>query len=244
MFRWKVPGFPLPNASSPVSGHHWKQSGSILFTLSLQVFILLHIGKIPLSILFSRLNSSQPFPIREMVQSLNCCSVLSLDFLHCVHVCLVPGSPVLSWASPGLSRGDHLPLPAGSIPPNTAQDTFSLLCHREALLIYVIAFFSGANGLWAEGRWYQPGLTVREPAKTLLSRADRSLLWMWQRVHWANWWIYLSRSSLVMSTHLSCPKTIWCVTAAKASSRSSHHWARWCAAPVVGSGWTPTKAWG
>lgn len=61
MFRWKVPGFPLLTASSSVSGHHWKRSGSILFTLSLQVFIWLHTGKILLSIL-STLNRLSDFP--------------------------------------------------------------------------------------------------------------------------------------------------------------------------------------
>ena len=45
----------VPGASGPVTGHHWKEPGSILFAPFLQVFI--SIEKTPLSLLFSRLNS-------------------------------------------------------------------------------------------------------------------------------------------------------------------------------------------
>ena len=43
----------VPTVSSFVSGHHWKEPGSLFFTPSVQVFIC--INKISLSLLFSRL---------------------------------------------------------------------------------------------------------------------------------------------------------------------------------------------
>lgn len=45
----------LPFASCPVTGHHWKHPDSIFLAPSLQVFLC--IGKFPLSLHFSRLNS-------------------------------------------------------------------------------------------------------------------------------------------------------------------------------------------
>ncbi|KAK4829959.1 hypothetical protein QYF61_008090 [Mycteria americana] len=45
----------VPIASCPLTGHYWKEPGSVLFKSSLQVFI--HMHKIPLSLLFCMLNS-------------------------------------------------------------------------------------------------------------------------------------------------------------------------------------------
>ena len=49
MFRF------VPTASGLVTGHHWKEPGSVFFAPSLQVFI--YVDMIPLSLLFSRLKS-------------------------------------------------------------------------------------------------------------------------------------------------------------------------------------------
>ena len=51
----------VPIASGLVTGHHWKEPGSVLFAPSFQVSI--YIDEIPLSLLFSRLNSPHSFSL-------------------------------------------------------------------------------------------------------------------------------------------------------------------------------------
>lgn len=58
MFRHSVSVFHLvPMASCLGTGHHWKETGSILFAPSLQIFMDTDIDEIPLSLLSSMLNS-------------------------------------------------------------------------------------------------------------------------------------------------------------------------------------------
>lgn len=90
------------HCSGTFSGHHWREPGSVLFAALFQVFI--DIGKIPHSLLFSRLFSklSQPFFIGEMksfpvpFQSLYHLCGSSLESLQYVHVSLVQRSPELN----------------------------------------------------------------------------------------------------------------------------------------------------
>lgn len=76
-------------ASCPPSGSHWKDPGSVLFALSLQVFI--DFGEILLG-LFSRLNCpqlSQPLLILGVLQSFDHLGGPSLDCLQNVHVSFI-----------------------------------------------------------------------------------------------------------------------------------------------------------
>ena len=85
----------VPAASGPVTGHHWKEPGSVLFAPSLQVFM--YIDKISLSRLFSELNSPRslgPFSC-EMPQSLQHLYGPLSDSLQYVHVSLTLESPEL-----------------------------------------------------------------------------------------------------------------------------------------------------
>ena len=95
--QMEAPLFQLVSiVSCHVTGHHYKEPGSVLFALSLQVFV--YIGKIPLepSLLQGEKSQlSQPFLIREVLQSFNHLSGPSLSSLHYVHTCLVVGSPEL-----------------------------------------------------------------------------------------------------------------------------------------------------
>jgi len=85
----------VPIASHPTTGNHWKKPGSIFLGPSFQVFV--QMDEIPLSLLFSRLNSplSQSFS-QERSSSLLIFMVPSLDGLQHVHVSLVLGSPALA----------------------------------------------------------------------------------------------------------------------------------------------------
>ena len=120
-------------ASGPVTGHHWIEPGSVLSALSLQVFI--YTDKMPLSLLVFRLRS----PIGEMLQTLNDINGPSLDSFQ-YDISLVLGSPGLDsilwvWPHQPWAEGrNHLPQPVHSIPPNSAQDTISLLCNKGTLL--------------------------------------------------------------------------------------------------------------
>ena len=72
----------MPVASGPVTGHHWKEPGSVLFASSLQVFI--HIDEIPPEpSLFQTDQShlSQPFVTWGVFHSLHQFCRLSLEFL-------------------------------------------------------------------------------------------------------------------------------------------------------------------
>ena len=126
----------LPIASGPVTGHHWKEPGSILFAPSLEIFI--YIGKIPLCLLFSRLKQSQlsqSFLMWELLQSFHHLGGPSQDSPQCVQASLVLGSPALDtviqvWPHQCWREGkDHLPWSGGSSLFNAAQD---------------FAFFAGA----------------------------------------------------------------------------------------------------
>lgn len=70
----------VPLASCPVTGHNWKEPNSILFAPSFQVFI--HNDKIPLDLLFFRMN--QPFPVSPSSLDLSsqerCCSPLIISW--------------------------------------------------------------------------------------------------------------------------------------------------------------------
>ena len=106
----------VPTASRPVTGHHWEEPGSIFFTPSHQVFI--HIDKIPLSLLFSRLSCPSSLSLSSCER---CSSALIFVALH--WTCSGKSMSLLYWGaqhwtqhtscvSPVLSRG------AGS-PPST-----------------------------------------------------------------------------------------------------------------------------
>jgi len=99
----------VPIVSGPITGHHWKKPGPILFAPLFQMFI--DIKKITLSLLFS---GSQSFLKGQMLQSLNEFSGSLLDSFQYVHVSAVLGSPELYIAtpyvaSPVLSRGEGSP---------------------------------------------------------------------------------------------------------------------------------------
>ena len=85
----------VPIASGPVTGHQWKEPGSILFAPSLQEFM--YTNKVPLNLLFSRLNSRSSLSLSspKMLQSLHHLGGPLLDSLQYVHVSLVLGSPAL-----------------------------------------------------------------------------------------------------------------------------------------------------
>jgi len=59
----------VPTASCPVTGNHWKALGSLLFALSLQVFI--DTDKIPPSLLFSKLTSPALSVCHRITESQN-----------------------------------------------------------------------------------------------------------------------------------------------------------------------------
>ena len=65
----------MPTASCPFTGHHREEPGSIVFAPSLQVFV--HTEKIPLSLLFSRLNC----PSCPSLSSHDRCSNPFMNFL-------------------------------------------------------------------------------------------------------------------------------------------------------------------
>jgi len=85
-------------ASGPVTGHHLEEPGSVLFAPSLQVCI--HVDKIPLSLLLSKLNSPSSLSFSSQARCSNSLtfSYPSLDSpVHLsLHVCLVLGSTALT----------------------------------------------------------------------------------------------------------------------------------------------------
>jgi len=84
----------VPIAFGPVTGHHWKAPGSILFAPSLQVFQ--HFDKIPLSLLFSRQNSLSSLSLSSQETcSTACITLVALCSLQRVHGSLVLGSLAL-----------------------------------------------------------------------------------------------------------------------------------------------------
>lgn len=90
VFGENLPEFWLvPVASSPVSGHHWNEPGSISFVPSLQVFI--DMGEILLGLLFSGLSS------------LRCLSLFSWETCFSLLIILT----ALHWT---LSSGESLSL--------------------------------------------------------------------------------------------------------------------------------------
>jgi len=83
-------------ASGSVTGHHWKEPGSVCFTPSLQVFI--YIDKIPTEpslLQAEQFQLSQPFLIGEMLQTLIHLCDPSLDSHQYINASLVLGSPEL-----------------------------------------------------------------------------------------------------------------------------------------------------
>jgi len=57
LFSWNFPLLQLvPIAPCPVTGHHWKESGPVLLTPTLEIFI-----RSPRSLLFFRLNIASIF---------------------------------------------------------------------------------------------------------------------------------------------------------------------------------------
>jgi len=98
--------------SCPVAEHQWKQSGSIFFAPSLQAFI--YMSMIPLSLLFSRLNSpSQSFLVREMIRSPHALCGPLLDSLVCPSLSCMwesrTGHRTPGMTSSVLSRGEGSP---------------------------------------------------------------------------------------------------------------------------------------
>lgn len=108
--------------SCPGTGCHWKEPGSFLFALS-----LIFIGKIPLSLPFSRLNSpSWPFLLGEVLWSLQHLCGPSLSSLQDCHASLVLGWPeqdTVFQVWPHYCWGkwkDHFPWHAGNTSRNAA----------------------------------------------------------------------------------------------------------------------------
>ena len=123
----------VPTVSCPVTGHYWKDPGSILFLPFFQIFI--YIDKIPVEPSFLQAKQSQLFQlflIREMLESLNYLCGPLLDSLYRMNVSLVLGSPELDtilrvwphqcWAE----WKDCLSQSASYTTPNAAQDTICL----------------------------------------------------------------------------------------------------------------------
>lgn len=84
----------VPITSGPVTGHHWKEPGSLLIVPSFQLFI--HIDKVLLEppLLQAELfQLAQPFFVGEMLQSLHDPCGPSLHSLQCVHVSFQLESP-------------------------------------------------------------------------------------------------------------------------------------------------------
>lgn len=109
LFRW---GFLFPIALCPVTGHHWQESGRVLLTPTLQIF--LHIDKIPFqsSLPAKQTQLPQSFPW-EMLQSPHHFHSTPLDLPQQFLVFLELGSPELDttlqmW--PHQSRGEGLHL--------------------------------------------------------------------------------------------------------------------------------------
>lgn len=102
--------------SSPITSHHWEESGSIFFTILLQLSIF--VDKMPLSVLFSRLNSSLSFSsCSKCSKPLNI--IVDLQW-PCTSMCLLSWR-AHQWAEysrsvpPELSRGKgHPSQPAGN----------------------------------------------------------------------------------------------------------------------------------
>jgi len=92
----------VPIASCPVTGHCWKEPGSVLCAPSLQLFV--YVDEVRLRLLISR--CSNPF-------------VILVDFLQSVPISLVLGEPSTGLSTPGvaslvLNRGEGSPpRPAG-----------------------------------------------------------------------------------------------------------------------------------
>jgi len=106
----------VPVASGPVTRHHWKEPGPVVFAPSLQLF--LDIGEIPpepslLQVKQSQI--SQSFLIGMMFSFLHHLCDILLDSFQQIHVSLVLGSPELdralqAWPYQHWIKGkDHLP---------------------------------------------------------------------------------------------------------------------------------------
>jgi len=95
--QWEPPVFVfVPTASGPVTGHHWKEPGSVLFTSSVQVFA--YIEKIPPepSLLPAEQSQlSQAFIMGRMLQTPHCFRGPLLDSLQYVHVFISMDNPEL-----------------------------------------------------------------------------------------------------------------------------------------------------
>ena len=132
----------MPIAFFPVIGHHWEQAGSLFFIPFHQVFI--HIDKILLSLLFSRIKSS----ISLSLSSYKRCSSPLINYWP--FTALAPVCPCLTSARDPRTRHStpdvslqcwvegkvHSPWPAGNTPPNASQDAVGLLCFKGALLAH------------------------------------------------------------------------------------------------------------
>ena len=121
--------------------HHWKVAGSVFSAPSLQEFI--YIDEIPLSLLFSRLNSpsSLSLPSHEMLKSLNhLCGPLLDSLCPCLSCTgeLITGPSTPAVAPKVLNKGvGNVPWPAGNTSANEAQAVVGLLCSEGTLPAYV-----------------------------------------------------------------------------------------------------------
>jgi len=73
----------MPIAPCPVAGHHWKESGPILLTPTLQIFIRIYkVPSQPSLLQAEQAQLPQPFLIAEMLQSPHCTLSPLLDSLQ------------------------------------------------------------------------------------------------------------------------------------------------------------------
>jgi len=93
----------LPIGTGPVIGHHWKESGSIVFAPSLQTFIYVdNSPSKPCLLEAEQSQLSQHFLVVEMFQSLNSCHGPSLDSLQFICLSCI-GEPRTGHSTPGVT---------------------------------------------------------------------------------------------------------------------------------------------
>lgn len=105
----------VPIASYSGPGHHWKGPGSVTFALSLQVFT--DIDEIPLTLLFSKMNSpsSLSLTVGEVLKSCDNRGDPLMDSLQYIQVFLVLDQAYQIWPPRcWVGEQDHLPQPTGN----------------------------------------------------------------------------------------------------------------------------------
>lgn len=138
----------VPIVSCPVSGHQWEKSDSIFFTALYQVF--LNIDKIPLSLLFSKMNRTHFHSLSSYVR---CSSSLIISVALCW---TSPVFPCLSYiriqhsrsAWPVLHRGE------GSPPLTSAVVFISLNIDILRLTTLFILDFKNKHLFQPDPKWF------------------------------------------------------------------------------------------